>query len=109
MLEKRENLVTTKVGETNMNMANAWIVESVLSAVKRIFGETVRAISIEEIFKEAKNEVYLLQYIVELRIDLKRVRGEARKLKIYSTHPIRCKALYPTTINNMPMLIMISI
>ncbi len=95
MLEKRENLVTTKVGETNMNMANAWIVESVLSAVKRIFGETVRATSIEEIFKEAKNEVYLLRYIVELRIDLKRVRGEARKLKIYSTEQSDVKLYIP--------------
>jgi len=31
-----------------------WIVESVLSAVKRIFGERVRATSIKEIFREAK-------------------------------------------------------
>ena len=47
-------MVATKVDEINMNMANAWIVESVLSAVKRIFGERVRATSIEEIFREAK-------------------------------------------------------
>ena len=70
-------------------MANAWIVESVLSAVKRIFGETVRTTSTEGIFKEAKMKFNLLQYIVKLRIDLKRVREEVRKLKIYSTQQLK--------------------